>query len=173
MRRFIGPVTLILAIVSLVVSGFILYGLLRVRQFGLTTVIEARTALSGLGDRAIETSIPFHEAVPIEAHVPLEQEFVVPIQTTIPFSTVVRVPIEVPLLGTRTIAVPVEAEVPVNLQVVIPISQTVEVKTAVMIDTQVPVRVEMRQLGLGDLVMRIDAALARIERGLRWPAAGP
>lgn len=177
MKRFVGPVALVLALLlamaSLIVNGVVMYGLLRVRRAGLAAVTEARTALSGLSDRTIETTIPFHHTFPVRARVPLEQEFLVPIQMTIPISTVVWVPLEIPLLGTYQVAVPVEAQVPVDLQVVIPISQTVEVETSVVMDTEVPVQVEVGRLGLEDLLEHADTALAEMEQGLRWPGTAP
>ena len=173
MKRIVGSVVvgiaLLLAVLSLAVSGFTLYGLVRARRAGLSAVTEARAALSGLGDYTIETSIPFNQTFPIQAEVPLEQQFVIPIQTTIPLSTVVQVPVELPLLGRYELSVPVNAEVPLDLEVIVPISQTVEVETAVQVNTTVPVRVGVAQLGLGDLLEQIDAALAEVERGLRWP----
>ncbi|HIE38955.1 MAG TPA: hypothetical protein EYH30_06320 [Anaerolineales bacterium] len=173
MKRAIGSLALILALLlavtSLVVSGFTLYGLLRARRAGLTAVTEAREALSSLSDQVIETSIPFHHALPIQAHVPLEQEFIIPIQTTVPFSAVVQVPIQIPVLGTYEMSVPINAEIPLDMQVVVPVSQTVSVETVVAVDTEVPVRLEVGQLGLEELLEQIDAALAEMERGLRWP----
>jgi len=173
-KRFIGPIASILALIlaaaALVVGGFALYGLLQARRVGLAAVTEARTSLAGLSDYTIDTTIPFHHSIPIDAEVPLRQDFVVPIQTTIPISTVARVPISIPLLGTYDLSVPVEAEVPVDLQVVIPVSQTVPVRTVVLLDTEVPVQVEIGRLGLDDLLEQLDGVLAQVEQGLQWPS---
>ena len=173
MKRFLTTVAVVLAIifstVSLLVNGVLLYGLLQARQAGLEAVATARIALSDLNDRVIETSVPLHHALPIEATVPVRQDLIVPIHTTLPLSTTVSVPVDIPLLGEYRLPIPVEAEVPVDLEIVVPLSQTVRVETVVQVDTDVPVRVEVSQLGIDDLIGQIDEVLARIERGLRNP----
>ena len=175
MKRLLGStavlLALLLAVVSLVLSGLTAYGSLRARQAGLQSLAEARAAFSALTDSTISASVSLSHTFPIQARVPLEQDFVVPIQTTIPISTVAQVPVEIPLLGTYRHSVPVEAEVPVDLQVVIPISRTVEVETDVSLETEVPVQLSASSLGLDGLFSRLDAALARAQRGMRWPLA--
>jgi|GEM_PF-918887 hypothetical protein len=173
MKRILATVAVVLALVfstiSLLVNGVLLYGLLQARQAGLEAVAAARTALSGLNDRVIEASVPLHHALPIEAIVPVQQDLIVPIHTTLPFSTTVSVPVDLPIVGEYRLSVPVQAEVPVDLEVVVPLSQTVRVETVVQVDTEVPVQVEMRQLGIDDLIAQIDEALAAMERKLQNP----
>jgi hypothetical protein len=158
MKRFLGStavlLALLLAVVSLVLSGLTAYGSLRARQAGLQALAEARAAFSALTDSTISASVSLSHTFPIQARVPLEQDFVVPIQTTIPISTVAQVPVEIPLLGTYRLSVPVQAE-----------------ETDVSLETEVPVQLSARSLGLDGLFSRLDAALARAERGMRWPLA--
>lgn len=173
MKRILATVAVVLAIIfstiSLLVNGALLYGLLQARQAGLEAVAAARVALSGLNDRTIEASVPLHHALPIEATVPVRQDLIVPIHTTLPLSTTVSVPVNLPIVGEYRLTVPVQAEVPVDLEVVVPLSQTVQVETVVQVDTEVPVRVEMRRLGIDDLIAQIDEALATMEQKLQNP----
>lgn len=171
MKRYVGPVLIALALLfsvaALVLSSFTLVGALRFREAASTAVSQARDGLDGMESYSLQTSIPLSQTFPIQADVPLEQDFVVPIQMEIPLSTVVQVPLQIPVLGTYEVSVPVEARIPVDLQVVIPVSETLRVETAVTVNTQFPLRLDAAQLGLDDLLEQIDAALAEIERGLR------
>ncbi|MBN1955274.1 MAG: hypothetical protein JW900_09525 [Anaerolineae bacterium] len=173
MKRFLQVTTLILAIllatVSLVANGFLMYGLGQARVAALQSIAMARNALADLQDHSAEISIPFQQTFPIHARVPLQEEFIIPIQTTLPVSTVVQVPIAIPVLGTYEVAVPVEAVVPINLEVAIPFSRTIDVDLQVDVDTSVPFQVSVSQMGLEGLFEQIDRALAEIEQGLRWP----
>jgi hypothetical protein len=176
MKRFLVPAGLVLALLisvaALVVGGLALYGVRQFQQGALTAVMEARSMLSGVTDQTIETTIPIRQTFPINAEVPLDQEFVVPIQTTLPISVVVDVPVQLPLLGTYEVTVPVDTEVPIDLQVVIPISQTVPVNTEVTLDTEVPIRLTLDQLGLGDMVEEVDQGLEEVEQQLQEPFGG-
>lgn len=171
MKRYVGPVSITLALlfslVALVLSSITLVGALRFRQALSTAVGQARDGLDGLDSYSLQTSIPLSQTFPIQADVPLQQDFVVPIRTEIPLSTVVQVPLQIPVLGTYEVSVPVEARIPVNIQVVIPVSETLRVETVVTVDTQFPLRLDAAQLGLGNLLAQLDAALAEIEQGLR------
>jgi hypothetical protein len=173
MRQFVGTallvLALLLAVVALAASGLAFYGIQQMREATLTAVVEARVTLTDLRDITIETSIPFTQTFPIRAQVPFRQEFVVPIHATIPLSTVVRVPLQIPLIGTYQLVVPVQAQIPVDMQVVIPVSQTVEIATEIAVDTTLPVRLEASQMGLDGLLDQMDAALAGMEEGLRRP----
>jgi len=174
MKRFVGPAVLALALLlataALLLNLLVLRGLLQARQAGLEALAETRAALAGVTSQTIEISIPLSYTFPIQADVPVEQDFIVPIQTTIPISTVARVPIEIPLFGQYQLPVPVRAEVPVSLQVMIPVSQTVTIETTVAIDTEVPVQLTADRLGLEGVLAQIDVALARLEQGLRGTA---
>ncbi|MGD1993158.1 MAG: hypothetical protein PVI59_08200 [Anaerolineae bacterium] len=173
MRRFLVPVGLVLALLlsvaALVVGSLAFYGVRQLQQGALAAVTEARSALAGITDQTIETSIPIHQTFPIDADVPLEQEFVIPVQTTLPISVTVDVPVQLPLLGTYEMTVPVDTSVPIDLQVVIPISQTVPVETSVTLDMEVPIRLTLDQLGLDDLLQDVDQRLEQVERQLRQP----
>jgi len=170
MKRFAQPVAitlaLLLATAALVLTALMFHGLLQVQQQGLAAIQETRAALAELSDQTITASVPISHTFPIQADVPLQQEFQVPIQTTIPISTLARVPIEVPLFGTRQLSVPVEAQIPVDLDVVIPIDQTIRVTTAVTLNTEVPIEFQVSELGLGEILEKLDEALLRLERGL-------
>lgn len=176
MKRFLVPAGLVLALLlsvaALVVGGLALYGVRQLQQGALTAVAEARSTLAGITDQTIETTIPIRQTFPIDAEVPLNQEFVVPIQTTLPISVVVDVPVQLPLLGTYEVTVPVDTEVPIDLQVVIPISQTVPVNTEVTLDTEVPIRLSLDQLGMDDVLEDIDQGLQDVEQQLREPFDG-
>jgi len=177
-RRFLATfaITLafVLAVLSLSLNAFLLYSLLQARQAGLEAVAEARAALATLNDRTIEAQVPIHHAVPVQATLPVRQDFAIPVQTTLPISTVVTVPLDLPLVGRYEIAVPVQAEIPLDLEVVVPVSQTVSLETTVQLDTEVPVRIEVQRLGLEDLLGQLDAALAQVEQALRGPLSpGP
>jgi len=170
-KRYAGPALIALAlffsIVALALSGIILYSALRFQRAAAAAVSDARRVLGSLDSYALETSIPLSQTFPIQANVPLQQDFVVPIRTEIPLSTVVHVPVQIPIVGTYDLSVPVEARIPVNLQVVIPVSETLRVETSVSVDTQFPLRLDAAQLGLGELLGQLDAALAEVEQGLR------
>ena len=176
MNRLLAALGVTLALtfslVALLISAGLLLGLLQVRDASLDAVVQARTALHGLNDRVIETTVPLHHTFPIEAELPLRQDFVVPIRTTLAVSTVVTVAVDLPLVGTYPVALPVQANIPVDLEVIIPVSQTVPIETAVRLDAEVPIQVEVRRLGLEDLLGELDASLDRVEQALWVPLLG-
>lgn len=173
MKRLAIPVllgvSLVLALVALIVGGLALYGVRQFQAATLASVAEVRVALADLSERTFETNVPIRQSVPVSVSFPLDQEFLVPIRTTIPFSTTVRVPIEIPILGTRTINVPVQTEVPVDLEVVIPVSQTVSINTDVALNTDIPIQINLREMGLGDVLEELDGMLIEVEEDLQWP----
>lgn len=171
MRRAVGILfnllALAVALAALAIGGLAYWKATQIRLGLLESVVQTRSVLASLENRTVEIPIQIQKTFPVQAAIPVREEFVVPIRTVLPISTEVEVPVQFPLLGERRIGIPIEASVPISVEVIIPVSRTLAVETSLSVDLEVPVRVDTTRLGLEDLLRDLDARLAEVERRLR------
>ena len=163
----------VLTLLSLVLNGVVIAGLVRARQIALdgqqatlNAVADARSMVTGVSDDTFSYTFAVQQQVPIETSVPFNEQVSVPIRTTIPISTVVIIPVDAGLLGTFNVDVPVRTMIPVNLDVTIPISQTVDIATTVSLDLDIPIEVPLAETPLVGYMEELDAGLASLEESL-------
>lgn len=171
MRRVVGPLlialSLLISLAALAIGGIAYYRATLLQRSVLEAVTQTRAALASLPGRTVEVPIHIQETFPISAQIPIREEFAVPIHTVLPISTDVEVPLNIPVLGERRISVPIQADVPIHVEVVIPVSKTVDLETSLAVNLQVPVQIDLGALGVEELVEKVDARLAEVERQLR------
>jgi len=140
--RFVVILALILGLVSLTVSGFLLYSLNTVRQAATNSLDAALDALEGLESRGFQYEYQFSDRLPIEVEIPVQQEMVVPIQEDLAIQTNVKVPIDAGVLGTFVLDVPIDTSIPLDLEVPVQISQTVAIRTSIPLSLTVPIDIK-------------------------------
>ncbi|MEE9618422.1 MAG: hypothetical protein V3T90_15665 [Anaerolineae bacterium] len=162
----------VLTLLSLMLNGVIILGLLRARQIVLDTVTEARAIVAGIGDDTFSYTFEVDQDVPIAASIPFNEEVTVPIRTTLPISTVVVIPINAGLLGTFDVDVPIRTVIPIDLEVAVPVSRTVDIAATVPLNVDVPIEIPIADTPLVGYLEELDAALAQVEARLRQPFDG-
>lgn len=169
----------ILTLLSLMLNGVVIFGLVRARQIALeaqqtalNTVTDARSIVTGVGDDTFYYTFKVQQEIPINTSVPFNDEITVPIRTTIPVSTVVIIPVDAGLLGTFDVDVPIRTMFPVDLNITFPVSQTVDIVTTVPLDVAVPIEVPLAETPLVGYMEELDTGLARLEKAIiqieRW-----
>lgn len=161
-----------LTLLSLALNATAILALLRARQIAAGAVADLRAVVGDLGDETFTHTVHVDQDIPVEAHVPFEQEVIVPVNTSVPISTTVIVPIKLGILGTIDIDIPIRTIVPVNLEIAVPISHTIDVATTVPLDLDVPIEIPMRDTPFAGYLERWDGALESIEKRLAGPSAG-
>ena len=158
----------LLTLLSLALNGVVIYGLLQAQEIALSTVANARAALTGIGDDTFSYTFEVDKEIPVAASVPFNEEITVPVQTTVPISTTVVVPIN---LGIRTydLAVPIRTLVPIDLEFTVPISRTVNVATTVPLDLEVPIEIPIADTPIVGYLEDLDADLGELEEKLADP----
>jgi hypothetical protein len=169
----------ILTLLSLILNGVVIYGLVRARQIALeaqqtalNTVTDARSIVTGVGDDTFSYTFKVQQEIPVNASIPFNDEITVPIRTTIPVSTVVIIPVNAGLLGTFDVDVPIRTVFPVDLNITFPVSQTIDVATTVPLDVAVPIEIPLAETPLVGYIEELDTGLARLENAIlqieRW-----
>ena len=169
----------ILTLLSLMLNGVVIFGLVRARQIALeaqqtalNTVTDARSIVTGVGDDTFYYTFKVQQEIPINTSVTFNDEITVPIRTTIPVSTVVIIPVDAGLLGTFDVDVPIRTMFPVDLNITFPVSQTVDIVTTVPLDVAVPIEVPLAETPLVGYMEELDTGLARLEKAIiqieRW-----
>jgi hypothetical protein len=163
----------ILTLLSLVLNGVVIFGLVRARQIALqaqqtalNTVADARSMVTGVGDDTFSYTFKVEQEIPINTSVPFNEEITIPIRTTIPVSTVVIIPVNAGLLGTFDVDVPIRTMFPVDLNVTFPVSQTVDIVTTVPLNVAVPIEIPLNETPLVGYIEELDTGLARLERSI-------
>jgi hypothetical protein len=162
----------VLTLLSLVLNGMVIVGLLRARQIALNTVTETRAIVAGIGDDTFSYTFEMDQDIPVAVSIPFNEEVTVPIRTTLPISTVVVIPINAGLLGTFDVDVPIRTVIPIDLEVAVPVSRTVDIATTVPLDVDVPIEIPIADTPLVGYLEELDAALAQVGARLRQPFGG-
>jgi hypothetical protein len=147
-------ILLILVLVSLTLNVVVIASLLEARQATADALDQALLALEGVEDIRYETTIEVHETIPVQAEVPFQRSWEIPVDMTVPFRhevvfrETIKVPIDLPLLKFDIevpidTTFPIDLEVPISTVVPIDIDESFVVSTEVAVDLAVPVSVDL------------------------------
>jgi len=168
----------LLVLFSLALNVAVIHGLLAVRDLTVEALDQALAALDGLEDEVLETSARVQQTIPVEASIPFQRQWTVPIRMEVPiaheirFQETLKVPIETALFK-FDIDVPVDTTIPLNLVVPIDtevpfaISETIPIHTEVMIDLTVPVTVAMANTPLPGYLDELRDTLTGLQEKLQ------
>lgn len=130
---------LFVSLLSLALSGFLLYSLLSVRLTVVGALDAAISTLDKLGGDGFHYQYRLQRAIPFSAEIPFEQELVIPFEGTFPINTTVEVPINTGLLGTIVVEVPIDTSIYVSTSVPVRVEETFHVSTTIPISMTVPI----------------------------------
>jgi hypothetical protein len=105
------------------------------------------------------------QPIPIQADVPIDQVFVVPIDFVYPLETVVNTYVDIPVLGRQEITVPVETTIPINHTFEVPIQMTIPISVTYHLQTDIPVEVAVPP----EVLQSLETLLAELSEGLAGP----
>lgn len=156
----------VIALTSLALNLWLINTLMGVRRQVGEAAGTAAESVSQLRGSTFEYTVHIRETVPIAVNVPINETLEIPIDTTIPVSTVVQVPIEIPLIGFRTLSIPIRATIPVKLEPQIPISLTVPIVAEIPVSLDAPVRIVVADTPLDDSLNDAETYLENLSAEL-------
>ncbi len=161
-RVWLGILTL-LVMVSLLLNGILIFGLLKARDVALNALTTARNTLAVMGNEPITTSVHVNHAIPLNTVVPIDQTIHVPLDITYPLSTVVTTYIEVPVLGRQDISIPIETSIPIEYDLTVPVAVEVPISMTYVLEAEVPISFEIPP----EIRSPLDKMLQQAESALR------
>ncbi len=190
MSRYLTPLALAIALVSLGLNVVLLVRLNQARVGALSVLDRTSRRLDALAEVSLRQTVRVNQAVVVAGELPFQQDFnlpvnttfpvnmQVPISTTVPINTTARVnvttllgPVEVPVTINTTVPVnlevPLNTTVPVDLQVPVSISRTVPYSLTIPIDLQVPVEVRLRDIGIQSAIQEIQQEIQNLRGALQ------
>lgn len=162
--RLLVGLCLLLSSLSLALSGYLFFSLLRVRQTvhaGLDTAIQAIDRFDGGG---LQYEYRFERTVPVSASIPIRQELVFPFRGEIPIDTEVQVPINAGILGTFNVKVPIDTTVTVDTSIPVKVDQRFEVSTTVPISMTIPIDIEPDDPAIQELLNQVRTWLVQLQQ---------
>jgi hypothetical protein len=159
--RVVVSFCLLLGLISLLLSGFLIYKLMDTQQAAVESLDSAIEALDSFGGQGFHYEYKFEEEVPFSGDIPFQQDLVFPFEGEIPINTTVEVPIR---LGTQTflVKVPIDTSVYVDTEVPVSIDQTVHVSTSLPVSLTIPIDVKPDDPMLRDLLSNVREWLVRL-----------
>lgn len=171
-------VLFLLVLLSLGLSGYLLWQWLGLRSQGKALARQAVDALSGLrrelqslDDVAFEHVLQIDQTLPIHVVIPFREQLEVPIQTTVPIDQAIETSFSLQLPGFSVrvpvdLVIPVQFDVPIDMTVPVEVNRDVPVSTTVPIKLDVPLVVNLADTGLKRYVDLLDQRLADLEQEL-------
>lgn len=162
--RLVMGLCFVLSLLSLALSGFLLFSLLRVRQTlseGLDTAIEAIDSFEGEG---FQYEYRFERTVPVSASIPIEQDLAFPFKGDIPINTTVKVPIDAGILGTFNVEVPINTSVTIDTVVPVKVNQKFVVSTTIPISMTIPIDVRPDDPAIQELLNQLRKWLIQLQQ---------
>lgn len=152
-RNWLGVIALVIASVSLAANAALIYALLRVGEFGLNAVTQARAAaaetiddgltfVEDLQAKGVSFSFPISQTIRVNQDIPISATLTVPVKANIPLRTTVKLTINLGSLGTREETLPINAVVPVDVSVPVQLDEKFSVDAPLAIRLTLPVRLE-------------------------------
>jgi hypothetical protein len=149
----LGVIALVIASVSLAANAALIYALLRVGEFGLNAVTQARAAaaqtiddgltfVEDLQAKGVSFSFPISQTIRVNQDIPISATLTVPVKANIPLRTTVKLTINLGSLGTREETLPINAVVPVDVSVPVQLDEKFSVDAPLAIRLTLPVRLE-------------------------------
>ncbi|MCB0153813.1 MAG: hypothetical protein KDF65_03380 [Anaerolineae bacterium] len=136
----------------------LLIGLNLARLGAIEALSQVETMLDNLANEVVVYEVPVNQAVPMQAEVPFNQTFDVPLDTVIALSQTLTVP-----FGGVDIDLPVQTEVPVQIVVPFTVDEVIAVDTVVQLNTTIPVEVEVARTPLLAYLNQAKYDLARLK----------
>lgn len=162
--KLVVGLCLVLSLLSLAVSGFLLFSLLKARQTfhqGLDTAVQAIDSFGGVG---FQYEYRFERMIPVSAEIPIEQEMVFPFEGAIPIDTTVQVPINAAILGTFNIEIPIKTTVYVDTSIPVKVDQTFEISTTIPISMTFPIDIPPDDPAIQDLLNQVRRWLIQLRQ---------
>ena len=166
MARWIAPLALIIAIVSLALNALLIIRLNQARVGALDVLDRTSRAVVGLGDYSFQHTVRINQSIAVNGELPLNQEFTVPINTNVPINTTIHTTVQTPL-GPVDVPANVNTTIPINLTVPLTISRTIPYSLTVPIDLSVPIEIRLRDVGGDALIQQIKDDLDTLRKALQ------
>lgn len=166
MSRFISPLALVLAIVSIVLNVLLIVRLNQARLGVLLMLDEVSRSLDALPEASFRQTVHIKQTVPVAGELPLNQDFTVPINTSVPIRTTAHLNVTTPL-GPVDVPVAIDTSVPVNLQVPLTFNRTVPYSLTVPIDLEVPIEIHLRDVGIEGGIKQARDKIQRLRDSLQ------
>ena len=162
--RMITGFCLLISLLSLALSGFLFFSLLKVRQTfndGLETAIQAIDSFEGEG---FQYDYRFERMIPVSASIPIEQELAFPFEGEIPINTTVQVPIDAGILGTFNVSIPINTSVYVDTSVPVKVEQRFEVSTTIPVSMTIPIDIQPGDPAVQGLLSQVRRWLVQLRQ---------
>ena len=175
---FVMVVLILVVLLSLGLSGYLLWQWLVFRSQGKALARKAldglsglRRGLQGLDDVTFEYLLQIDQILPIHVVIPFRERLEVPIRTTVPINQAIETSFSLQLPGFSVrvpveLVIPIEFDVPIDMTVPVEINRDVPVRTTVPIKLEVPLVVDLADTGLKRYVDLLDQGLADLEQEL-------
>lgn len=162
--RLVLGLCLVISLLSLALSGFLFFSLLRVRHTVNQGLDAAIQAIDSFDREGLQYEYRFERTVPVSASIPIEQDLAFPFRGEIPINTTVQVPINVGFLGTFNVKIPINTSVAVDTSVPVKVNQRFEVSTTVPISMTIPVDVQPDDPAVQDLLNQVRSWLVQLQQ---------
>lgn len=142
-----GAAALALALLSLVLNGYLLWLLRNPARLAAPALGRALERLSS-DTGSIRYTVRVPVGTPLSFDVPVNQRYRVRIDTRLPIDTRVTLPIRSPL-GRYDVSVPLKTQLPIRLDLPVRIQDTFRLRTATRAEMRIPVETRLRDLPWG------------------------
>jgi hypothetical protein len=147
--RWLAPAALAAALLSLALSGVLLYLLMHPERL-LTPALDRVLTRLEAQDATLKYTVRIPAGTPVHFDIPVDERYEVRLNTTLPINTTVNLPIETPF-GRRNVSVPVRANIPLRTNVPIHLRDTFRLRTQTQAEIVVPLEIPIRDLPLDEL----------------------
>jgi hypothetical protein len=144
-----------LAVVSLILNGFLYIRLSHANEVTAEVFDEAITALDALPTQGFDIAIPISQTIEFSTTIPFKEEFNIPFQESITINRTVRVFVDAGILGKIPIDIPFYATIPIDITVPVQIDKEFAIQTEIPLEMVIPFRVEPEQFAVEGIIQTI------------------
>ena len=144
-----------LAVVSLILNGFLYIRLRHANEVTAEVFDEAITALDALPTQGFDIAIPISQTIEFSTTLPFKEEFNIPFQESITINRTVRVFVDAGILGKIPIDIPFYATIPIDITVPVQIDKEFAIQTEIPLEMVIPFRVEPEQFAVESIIQTI------------------
>ncbi len=144
--RWIAPVALAVALLSLLANGILISKLRNPERLAAPAVGRALDRLE-TSDATIKYTVKIPSRTPLHFDVPFDQTYRIRLNASFPINTTVAVPLRGPL-GTYTVRLPIRTTIPVKTDMPVRLRDTFRVRTQTQTEYVVPLEIRLRDLPL-------------------------
>jgi hypothetical protein len=153
--------SLLVSVLSLALTGYLIYRLMRVQSEAKAGIEEAMAALDSLGQEGFHYDFKFDNTVPFSGDIPFKQDLLFPFKGAIPINTTVKVPVDMGFLQTE-IEVPIDTTFDLDLEVPISVDETIHVDTEIPLNLEIPIDIEPGDPALQEMLEPVRMWLERL-----------